>query len=135
MTTYNGKCHCGEVEWTVKLDKPETVLCHCNTCKTLSGGAFSLNALVPKDDLKITKGSLKTYTYKGDSGNPVHCYYCPTCTAHAYHHQTVAGDVLVARTILLDGGAEFKPVAELWGKAKIAWIPEMATTFDTVPPS
>lgn len=41
---------------------------HCNTCKLLSGGPFTLNQIIPKSDLKITKGSTSTYTYYGDSG-------------------------------------------------------------------
>ena len=84
MSTYNGACHCGATEWTASLDKDTSshILCHCNTCKILSGGAYTLNQIIPKDSLKITKGgdALKNYTYKGDSGNPVHCYYCPECT-------------------------------------------------------
>lgn len=72
MTTYSGKCHCGETTWDVTLgeDQANTILCHCDTCKTLSGGAFTLNQIIPKDALKMTKGgdALKKYTYTGDSG-------------------------------------------------------------------
>jgi hypothetical protein len=45
-----------------------TVCSHCNTCKILGGGAYTLNQIIPKDNLQITKGNLKTYTYTGDSG-------------------------------------------------------------------
>ena len=42
---------------------------HCDTCKFLSGGAFTLNQIIPKDQLKITKGGEPSvYTYYGDSG-------------------------------------------------------------------
>ncbi|KAL8901799.1 MAG: hypothetical protein Q9207_005022 [Kuettlingeria erythrocarpa] len=68
MTTYKGHCHCGQTEWTVKIGEPAHVLCHCDACKLLSGGECTLNTIVPKDDFKITKGDLKTYTYQGDSG-------------------------------------------------------------------
>ena len=45
-------------------------LSHCDTCKILGGGAYTLNQIVPKSALKLNKGgdSLKSYTYKGDSG-------------------------------------------------------------------
>lgn len=93
MSTYNGACHCGATEWTASLDKDTSshILCHCNTCKILSGGAYTLNQIIPKDSLKITKGgdSLKNYTYKGDSGNPVHCYYCPNCTVSLLNPRVV----------------------------------------------
>lgn len=109
---------------------------HCDTCKYLGGGAYSLNQIIPKSALKITKGGLKTYTYHGDSGKAVNCYYCPNCTTHAYHHQEVMGpDTIILRTVLLDGGKEFKPAAEVYGKAKMAWEPESAQTFETMPPS
>jgi len=69
------------------------------------------------------------------SGNPVHCYYCPNCTTHVYHHQTVMGPKVVVRTVLLDGGKDWKPHAEIYGKAKMNWEKEVAHTFETLPPS
>ncbi|MCJ1301177.1 hypothetical protein MMC08_003976 [Hypocenomyce scalaris] len=135
MTEFKGRCHCGQTEWTVKLQDVGHILCHCDTCKQLGGGAYSLNQIIPQNDIKITKGSPKTYTYYGDSGKPVNCYYCPNCTTHVYHHQQVMGDKVVVRTVLLDGGKDFKPAAEIFGKAKMNWEPEVAQTFETLPPS
>ena len=45
------------------------------------------------------------------------------------------GDKIVVRTVLLEGGTGFKPSAEIFGKAKMSWEPEVAKTFDTLPPS
>ncbi|KZF22455.1 hypothetical protein L228DRAFT_153333 [Xylona heveae TC161] len=135
MATHTGKCDCGQLEWTVKLEDESHVLCHCDTCKKLSGGAFTLNQIVPKDNVKVLKGDLKNYTYAGESGNPVHCYYCANCTTSPFHHQTVLGDKYVVRTGLLDNYKELKPSAEIFGKAKLSWLPEVATTFETLPPS
>jgi len=135
MSTDHGKCHCGQTEWDVKLEDRAHVLCHCNTCKQLGGGTYSLNQIVPKDNLKITKGKVNTYTYYGDSGKAVHCYYCPNCTSHVYHHQLVMGDKIVVRTVLLDAGKDFKPAAEIFGKDRFGWEKEVATTFDVMPPS
>jgi hypothetical protein len=47
---------------------------HCDTCKCLGGGAYSLNQVVPKSALNLTKGNLKEYTYYGDSGKNFHNY-------------------------------------------------------------
>jgi len=135
MSTDHGKCHCGQTEWDVKLEERAHILCHCDTCKTLGGGTYSLNQIVPKSNLTIRKGNLKTYTYHGDSGKAVNCYYCPNCTTHVYHHQEVMGDNIVVRTILLDSGKSLKPGAEIFGKARLLWEKEVAQTFDTMPPS
>lgn len=132
---------------------------HCDTCKVLSGAPYTLNQIIPKKALKITKGdNLGKYTYKGDSGNGVHCvclssgstltlpwslhrtqYYCKNCTTHVYHHQEALGaDTIILRTVLLnDGGlgAGLKPAAEIYGKARFGWEKEVAQTFETMPPS
>jgi hypothetical protein len=117
----------------------------------LSGGTYTLNQIIPKEDLKVTKGNLKAYTYHGDSGKAVNCYYCPSmssnfliyiqlltqldCTSHAYHHQEVMGDKVVVRTGLLGSAKDMKPAAEIYGKARYGWEKEVAQTFDTMPPS
>ncbi|CZS88010.1 uncharacterized protein RCO7_00979 [Rhynchosporium graminicola] len=119
----------------VKLNDRAHILCHCDTCKTLGGGSYSLNQIVPKENLKITKGGVKAYSYKGDSGKSVTCYYCPNCTSHVYHHQEVMGNDIVVRTGLLSSAKELKPGAEIYGKARSPWVKEVAQTFDTMPPS
>lgn len=91
--SYTGVCHCGHTEWTADLNKEQSghilwyvarTNCnknpipltpkrsHCDTCKILSGSTYTLNQIIPKSALKITKGgnALKSYTYKGDSGTP-----------------------------------------------------------------
>jgi len=141
-SSYSGKCHCGNTEWTAKLEKEQQgqILCHCDTCKILSGSTFTLNQIIPKSALSITKGEsdLGKYTYYGDSGKGVHCYYCKNCTSHVYHHQEVMGpDTIVLRTGLLKEGLDgtLKPAAEIYGKAKLSWEKEVAQTFETLPPS
>ena len=71
------------------------------------------------------------------TGKDVYCYFCPNCTAHVYHHQTVMGDdTIILRTGMLPKGLkEFEPAAEIFGKAKLSWEKEVAKTFETLPPS
>lgn len=46
-----------------------SALSHCTACKALSGSENTLNTLTHKDNLSVNKGTPKTYTYHGDSGN------------------------------------------------------------------
>ncbi|KAF2458415.1 Mss4-like protein [Lineolata rhizophorae] len=138
MTTYHGKCHCGELEWDVLVqpDQANHILCHCNTCQTLSGGTYTLNQIVPLDAFKVTKGEdkVKKYTYYGDSGKAVNCYYCSNCTTSPYHQQEILEGKIILRTGLLDGPREtFQPSAEIYGKDRHSWEKEVATTFDAMP--
>ncbi|KAK5069456.1 hypothetical protein LTS08_005375 [Lithohypha guttulata] len=127
--TFRGHCHCKAVEWQVELpsDSQSHILCHCEACKLQSGGEFTLNQLAPKDAFKLTKGDLKVYTYKGDSGNPVDCYFCANCTSSPYHHQHALGDKIVVRTMLLHGSKDWgTPALEIFGKDKLNWQPQTA---------
>ncbi|GAB1738339.1 hypothetical protein KC333_g2286 [Hortaea werneckii] len=140
MSTFKGQCHCQHHQWEVTLtpDQSSHILCHCDTCKILGGGAYTMNQIIPKSNLKITQGGEPAcYTYKGDSGKSVNCYYCPKCTTHIYHHQEVMGpDTIIARTALLpEGRQKFNVGAEIYGKAKMSWEPKIAETFETLPPS
>lgn len=71
------------------------------------------------------------------TGNDVNCYYCPKCTTHIYHHQTVMGpDTVIARTgIPVEARKKFPVAAEIYGKDKLSWEPKIAETFDVLPPS
>jgi len=137
MPEYKGACHCGAVEWTAEVDEVH-IPCHCYACKYVSGGEYTLNQIIPKDNLKITKGELKTYTYKGDSGNDTVCYFCGTCTANPYHHQKVLGpDKIVVRTVFLKGADKWDKVpAEVYAKDRWSFQPKIAAeSFDVMPPS
>ena len=68
MVLYEGACHCGQTTWTAEIPEETHVLCHCGACKLMGGGAFTLNQIIPKSNFNLTKGDLKVYTYKGDSG-------------------------------------------------------------------
>ncbi|KAJ4319223.1 hypothetical protein N0V94_004012 [Neodidymelliopsis sp. IMI 364377] len=112
---------------------------HCNTCKLLSGSTYTLNQIIPAKSLHLTKGgdALGKYTYKGDSGKSVHCYYCKNCTAHVYHAQEALGpDSIVLRTGLLqDGLRQFEPKAQIYTKDRLGWEKEVAQSFEEMPPS
>ncbi|CAN9116796.1 unnamed protein product [Alternaria alternata] len=127
MTDFKGHCHCKQTEWTATLEKDQQahILCHCNTCKELSGSTYTLNQIIPLKALKITKGDdLGKYTYKGDSGKSVHC------------QEVLGPDSIVLRTGLLDEGIKnFQPGAEIFGKDRLGWEKEVAQTFEVMPPS
>ncbi len=40
MTEYKGHCLCGDVNFSVKLDKKEKSQCHCEMCRTWSAGTL-----------------------------------------------------------------------------------------------
>ncbi|RPA97245.1 hypothetical protein L873DRAFT_1742456 [Choiromyces venosus 120613-1] len=131
-----GHCHCGQLQWTTHLPTgslPDKIICHCKNCKAF-GGAYSVNMTVPKEQVEMTKGTPKIYTYTGHSGNPVDCYYCGNCTTHAYHHQRALGDRLTMRPLLWEHEmAQEGPVEmEVFAKDRCAFQPIIARSFDVM---
>lgn len=55
--TYNGRCFCGAVEFTV-TSKPELMAyCHCESCRHWSAGPVNAFTLWTPDSLTIIKGA------------------------------------------------------------------------------
>jgi len=138
MVQYSGQCHCGQTAWTAEIPEERHILCHCGACKLMSGGEFTFNQIIPKENFNLTKGDLKVYSYKGDSGNSVDCYMCPNCACSPYHHQQIMGpDKIVIRTGLLKGSEKWgKPAAEIYDKFRAAWLPQTGdASFELGPPS
>lgn len=119
-----------------------------------------MNQIIPKDAFKLTKGDLKVYTYKGDSGtsdirigtfnlsamrprpanvprsgNEVDCFTCPNCSSSPYHHQKVLGDKFVIRTGLLKGTDNWgKPALEIFDAMRPSWLPQTGEASVKGPP-
>lgn len=50
--------------------------------------------------------------------------------------QVMGPDTIIARTGIPEEARKSFPVgAEIYGKAKLSWEPEIAQTFETLPPS
>lgn len=122
---YAGCCHCGALTWTARLEKAEHVLCHCATCRKLGGGPYSCNQIISKDQLVMTKGVPRVYTYKGASGRDVRCYFCGTCTSHVYHEQDVLPDKVIVRTLLLEGGSDMPATGEIFAEGRLGWVRDL----------
>lgn len=125
--TVAGSCHCGGVRFEVRLppkgEQSNHVLCHCRTCKLLSGAPFSCNQIVPTDHLKVLDGAgLKKYTYAGASGKAVDCWFCGTCTSHIYHEQEAMPGKVVVRTLLLEGAEDWDVGGQIFEEGRLGWL-------------
>lgn len=135
---WTGACHCGDVEWEVSLAEDEQlkhIVCHCDTCKKLGGGPYSCNYIVPREALRLRKGSVAEYAYQGASGKDVHCYFCRRCTSHVYHHQDAMPEKVIVRTLLLDGGNELEAGGEIFAEGALGWAQDLKTALAQAVPA
>src|SRR5262245_61089903 len=78
MTTFEGKCSCGDVHFTLQSKPLFVHCCHCFDCQRQTGSAFVINALIETDRISRT-GTPEPVSMPTDSGRPHEIYRCTTC--------------------------------------------------------
>ena len=58
----SGGCLCGAIRYTVSVPITELRACHCRDCQKSTGGAGTVNAVIPSAASKIGKGTPKRYS-------------------------------------------------------------------------
>jgi hypothetical protein len=136
-TAYTGGCQCGNVRYEVfENDKPRQIfVCHCAECQRQSGSAFGMVMVIDESDLKITKGKLRTFSRKADSGREVLGAFCPECGTRIFHKLESRPGAVSLKPGTLDDTSFLEPQAHLWIKSKQKWvnIPEGVTAHEKQP--
>src|SRR6185369_2085748 len=109
--TLSGGCLCGAVRYTVSAPITELRACHCTHCQKASGGAGSVNAVLPSSALRVTQGTPKRYDAKADSGRTLHRFFCGGCGSPIYSQRESRPDTIVLRAGTLDKPAAAKITA------------------------
>jgi hypothetical protein len=123
-----GGCMCGAVRYESTSDAVMQANCYCRDCQRSTGGAFSPVVLVPKEAFKVSKGQLKYYDVKGDSGNTVSRGFCAECGSPI--SAVLAGMPFTAiKAGSLDDPNQFAPTASIF----VASAPKWAPHFPGVP--
>ena len=129
-----GGCQCGKNRYRIIGEPVWLAVCHCNDCKHQSGSAFGMSLRVAKADVEVTRGKLRLWTTRSDSGNPKICYFCGTCGTRLWHEPAGYG-FLHIKPGTLDDPSQLVPRFEGWTKRKVGWLtiegPE--ASFETQP--
>ena len=82
MTTYQGKCFCGAVEFTVSGEPEAMGYCHCDSCRHWSAGPVNAFSLWKPNALKVTKGIAHVGTYNKTPNS--FRKWCKLCGGHLF---------------------------------------------------
>lgn len=78
--TLKAQCHCGYASYFYELPKSafplKSAICHCNSCRHVSGQIFTTHAVIPIDQRPDVR---KLTTYASSEGLTRH--FCPKCGA------------------------------------------------------
>ncbi len=113
-----GRCFCGAVAFEVRGPALFRCICHCESCRKASGGAFVPWATFNKAGFTITSGNLRLHR-SSPGALRGHCAKCGTSLT--YEHEDRAGQVDITPTSF-DDDAFFEPVAHIWVEDKLPWI-------------
>jgi hypothetical protein len=118
-----GGCRCGRIRYRARLDQlPRVYACHCLDCQTWSGGAFSVQFILPEDQLEVRGEPALFELISPDGSRTSRQRACPACFARIYNSNTRRPGMVVVRAGTLDRSDELSIVAHIWTKRKMAGI-------------
>jgi len=91
---HEGGCLCGEVRFEVSGQPELSGVCHCRYCQLRSGSALGVSVFFKKHNLRITRGSLKSYKFKTESGKEMNYQSCATCSTTLFWEPEMVPDLV-----------------------------------------
>jgi hypothetical protein len=118
-----GGCRCGRVRYRVaQATLPRAYACHCLDCQTWSGSAFSVQVILPEDQLEVTGEPSLFELTSPDGTRTSRQRACPVCFTRVYNTNTRRPGLAVVRAGTLDRSDELAIVAHIWTKRKLDGI-------------
>ena len=107
-------------------------VCHCTSCKKLSGGAATVNFRVPSKAVRILEGEelLQTFTPPGGSAKT----FCRTCGSNLFGGGWPESEYSSVRTPMIDDPFDARPGVHIFVRSFAAWetLPDDGTErFET----
>jgi hypothetical protein len=106
-----GGCLCGAIRYEVRGEPYQSGVCHCTTCRKLTGSPFSVSANWRSDQFHMT-GELKTYERRS---------FCPNCGSRLFYLYDAGVEVFLGT--LDQAPNDIKPMVEVWTIRKEHWLP------------
>ncbi len=110
-----GGCACGQLTFETRGEPKRVGLCHCMTCRKISGGAFNAFVIFPVDQVTIS-GEMRGWSATPESER---CF-CPVCGSQVFDRD--AGDEIEIKLGAFDGTNLFTPTYEAWTKRREDWL-------------
>jgi hypothetical protein len=94
-------------------------MCHCTTCKAISGGPGSATGRVPTSAVRVLTGRELIRTYQPDQGTAKS--FCGECGANLFGTGWPDSEVTGVRLTALDEPFDGKPDMHIWVRSVASW--------------
>ena len=127
MQNITGSCHCQKIKFSVPKKLNDVKYCHCNTCRKLSGTAYSVVSLVDNQNFKFISGQEHLMHYRSSPHKKrVHC---KTCFSPIY----VELDTHPNDKRIRLGSLDEAPIVNITGHIWVSQKPEWSVINDDLP--
>lgn len=113
-TVRTGGCLCGAVRYQVRGEPYQSGLCHCTTCRKLTGSVFSATANWNTTQFEVT-GELRTYERRS---------FCRNCGSRLFFLFDDGVEIFLGT--LDQAPNDIKPMVEVWTIRREHWLPTVA---------
>ena len=119
---FTGGCACGQLTFRAEGRAKRVGLCHCMTCRKISGSAFNAFVVFPMEQVTVS-GDLGSWSVTSGSEN---CF-CPRCGSQVLYRD--GSDEIEIKLGAFDQPNLFTPTYETWTKRREAWLctPELVS--------
>lgn len=113
-----GGCHCGAIRYEASAGPRGGTICHCRSCRRLTGAPAVAWASFEASQVRFTAGDPQELA----SSPGVRRRFCRDCGTHlSYESQASPGELDLTTASLDDPGA-FAPAHHTWMSHNIAWV-------------
>ncbi|KAK3487909.1 Mss4-like protein [Neurospora hispaniola] len=139
-------CECGYIKFQTPSSKPlGTACCHCTSCRKQSASFFGTSVYFPTSQMfplpADLESKLSVFTHPAESGNTMHCYFCPKCGVRVFH-AGVLPDGNMRPVVAIKGGViesgldwkEMKP-KHIYTRSAVMELPEEWECYETTAPA
>ncbi len=85
--TYQARCHCGAVRFTIRTDWPELTQCDCSICRMKN----ALMVMVHESELELLAGAESLSEYRFHTQTARH-FFCKHCGIYTFHRKRLFPD-------------------------------------------
>jgi hypothetical protein len=121
MSVRTARCCCGALSIETLVDPVFNGICHCDSCKRRTGGAFGWSLYFPEAGVGRIEGESRAYVLEPASGRQER-HFCPTCGSTVFWRSALfAGLVGVAGGCFADP-AIGEPSLSATDSRRCAWL-------------
>jgi len=118
VSNIQGGCHCGAVRYALSAPPAASMICHCRTCRRVSGAPVVAWITVAPEAFAFTQGRPKRYA----SSAKVERRFCGQCGTQLTYARTDDDTYIDIATATLDKPDAFPPTHHSWLSHGIKWV-------------